>query len=202
MFQGVVQAAHFAVRPAQFQMEKRAGSEARILAVCQNKAEHLGAKVVFFEAAEPYAPDKKGVEVGAVNPLIIWSRLHGRLEHVDGRLGVPGFHVGQSQKTHGNGIFSVPFEGLLEKTNRLVVRHQDKAGPAGEKVARRRPGFKGDVVVQGGQGAGIVFDRVQGPAEKKKRLGGAFVFGNNFLKYRNRGFVIPRRSGFYRLSKF
>jgi hypothetical protein len=112
-----------------------------------------------------------------------------------------GFHVGQSQKTHHNGIFRVTFERLLEKANRFGIKTQGKAGSAGKKIARRRPRFKGDVVVQGGQRAGIILDRVQRPAEEEKGLGGAFVFGDNFFKYRNGGFIIPPFSGFYRLFK-
>jgi hypothetical protein len=109
---------------------------------------------------------------------------------------MPGFHVGKGEETHRKGIFFVPFERPFKKAHGPVVKTQNKAGPAGKKITRRRLGFKGDVIVQGGQGAGIIPDRVQRPAEEEERLGGAFVFGDNFLEYGNGGFVIPRCSGF------
>jgi hypothetical protein len=127
-----------------------------------------------------------------VNSPVIGSRFHRRLEQVNRRLGMLGFHVGQGEETHYGGIFSIPLEGLFKKAQRLVVKPKDKAGPAGKKVTGRRAGFKGNVVVQGGHGAGIILHCVQSPAEEEKRLGGAFVFGDNFLEYRNGGFIIPR----------
>jgi hypothetical protein len=114
---------------------------------------------------------------------------------------MPGFHVGKSEETHRKRIFFVPFERPFKKAHGLVVKTQDKAGPAGKEITRRRLGFKGYVVVQGGQGAGIIPNRVQRPAKEEKGLGGAFVFGDNFLERRNGGFVIPPCSGFYRLVK-
>jgi hypothetical protein len=109
---------------------------------------------------------------------------------------MPGFHVGKSEETHRERIFFVPFERPFKKTHRPVVKTQNKAGPAGKEITRRRLGSKGNVIIQGGQCAGMIPDRVQCPAEEKKRLSGAFVFGDNFFEYRNGGFVVPRCSGF------
>jgi hypothetical protein len=127
--------------------------------------------------------------------VFVRRTLNGILEGFDGGLGVAGLELGYAQKTHGDRVFSVPPEGTLEKMNGLVVETENKTGSAGEKISDRGLGLYCDIVVEGGQGSGIVFYGMEGPAQKKKGFGGAFVLGDDFFQYGDGGFIIPPRSG-------
>jgi hypothetical protein len=145
-----------------------------------------------------YAPDKKGVDISAVKPVlgflgqtILRGGFHGLLEYDCRHLGMPGFEVGRSQKGHDKSIPGAEGEGFPQYRNGPAGHSDGKVGAAREHIALAGIGPEPDIIVKTGQGPEIVFLGMEGTAQKQVCLRWSVQARKQFLQDMDGLLIIP-----------